>query len=442
MVDLKHRARHTPMTSALSDVCVNDEDDSSHERRQRLGLVIGKGTNKARTRMLSKAAASWKLCLLLVGGVFGLLTIGAVLRRSRQSDRPTHTFPSRLKASVTAPTPMPSPLYGNLQYGLYRFEASRLGPQYQQAVRLFDDYIGGARQTQGFDEVAATFAATQTRRPGAQQFHEECYAAPRDEQRLLNMEEHKKLHSAKGIPRLDFLRQEQDIFYGPPPRQAQVTPVHGSDNNNNNTVMISQDRKWAWRTAAVFSAQYAGAQGAFRRRIHDAIGDFFGGSVSGTFWYPPNAIREWHTNNWDLQVDANSGQAKMPWRMYYVRLKAADRLTGGLDTSRTLVEDPTYFVDKSALHLVEGPGLPPERLEALGAYRLTKEKEANQNAGGLNVWRIPDQDGYVSLFRLQHVEPFRWHCIVADDSVHRYSLGISLDDAGVEAMLKHAGVDV
>jgi hypothetical protein len=410
MADLKHRARHTTVTS-LSDVCVNDEDDEADSHGRRHLLVKAKWTRFSKT-------ASWKLGL---GGLFVLATLGAVLRRRNRPAAP----PSRSQASPLSfpqPPPPQTPLYGSLHYGLYRFEASRLGPEYLEAVRLFDDYIGGE-----VDSVGARFAASQTRLPGSRKFHEECYQAP-DEKSLLDMEQQKKLHSAKGIPRLEFLRQEQDIFYG-----AAV-----------NDTMITENRKWAWRTAAVFSAQYAGKQNEFRRQVHDTLqlpgqGDFFGGRVSGTFWYPPNAIREWHTNNWDLQVDGN-GHAQMPWRMYYVRQKAATP-TGGLDTSRTLREDPTYFRDKSALHLVEGPGIPPERLEAFGAYRLTKEEDKKTD-DGLNVWRIPDQDGYVSLFRLQPVEPFRWHCIVADDSVHRYSMGISLDDEGVEAMLKYAGVDV
>ena len=137
-------------------------------------------------------------------------------------------------------------------------------------------------------------------------------------------------------------------------------------------------------------------------------------------------------------MDPQTNIPEYPWRMYYVRQKAATP-DGGLDTSRTPQNDPDYFADKSGMHLVEGPGISPERLRELGAYPLHREKHSPD---ALNVWRIPDQNGYVSLFRLQHVSPYRWHCIVADDSVHRYSMGMSLNDAGVEAMLRHAGVEL
>ena len=316
------------------------------------------------------------------------------------------------------------PLYGNLTYGLYRFEASRLGPEYLKAVEKFDEYIG-----QTVDPVGAQFAAQHTRAPGTRKFHQECFLPP-NEKTLLNMERNKKMHSAKGKDRLEFLREEQELFYGPG-----VTI---------NDTMITQDRKWAWRTAAVYSAQYAGKQNEFRRSVEQVLNlpgqdGFFGGMVSGTFWYPPNAIREWHTNVWDMQIDERTGEPRLPWRMYYVRQKAATR-DGGLDTSRSLQADPSFFSDKSAMHLVEGPGIPPERLEELGAYRLDIAEK--QEVEGPSVWRIPDQNGYVSLFRLQPEKPYRWHCIVSDDTVHRYSMGISMDDEGVEAMLKHAGVEL
>ena len=50
------------------------------------------------------------------------------------------------------------------------------------------------------------------------------------------------------------------------------------------------------------------------------------------------------------------------------------------------------------------------------------------------VWRIPDQDGYVTLFRL----PELWHCIVSEE-VHRYSLGFAFSDNEVQALLNLAG---
>ena len=51
------------------------------------------------------------------------------------------------------------------------------------------------------------------------------------------------------------------------------------------------------------------------------------------------------------------------------------------------------------------------------------------------VWRIPDADGYVTLFRL----PKLWHCIVSEE-VHRYSLGFAFSDREVQSLLEMAGV--
>lgn len=326
------------------------------------------------------------------------------------------------------------PLYGNLTAALYRFEASRLGPEYLKGIAKFDEFIG-----QALDPVGARFAATRSRQPGPRQFHQECFQPP-NEEKLLHLEQQKKLRNFRGVPRLEFLHGEHELFYGPQP-------------DNKNYTMITEDHKWSWRTAAVFSAQYAGRQAEFRNAIQSELnipgveGGFFGGLVSGTFWYPPNAIREWHTNAWDMaEVDPTTGEPEYPWRMYYVRHKAATP-DGGLDTSRTVQDNPDYFKDKSAMHLVDGPGIPPERLQEFGAYRLSTqyqqhEVQAEEDDYGPSVWRIPDQNGYVSIFRLQKEKPYRWHCIVTDDSVHRYSMGMSLSDAGVEAMLKHAGVEL
>jgi len=312
------------------------------------------------------------------------------------------------------------PLYGNLTSALYRFDASLLGHEYMMAVKKFDEYIG-----QAVDPVGAQFAAQKTRHPGTREYHSQCFQPP-EEDKVLELEKRKKFHDPRDRETLEFLREEHDFFYGP----------------GNNDTLVTRDYKWAWRTAAVYSAQHAGRQKEFRSTVQaelDARSEgYFGAVVSGTFWYPPNAIREWHTNVWDMFVDPETNIPEYPWRMYYVRQKAATP-DGGLDTSRTPQTDPDYFADKSGMHLVEGPGIPPERLREFGAYPLNREKHS---AEGFNVWRIPDQNGYVSLFRLQHVTPYRWHCIVADDSVHRYSMGMSLNDAGVEAMLRHAGVEL
>ena len=53
-----------------------------------------------------------------------------------------------------------------------------------------------------------------------------------------------------------------------------------------------------------------------------------------------------------------------------------------------------------------------------------------------SVWRVPDQDGYVTLFRIPDI----YHCIVSEE-VHRYSLGFAFSDREVQALLTLAGVD-
>lgn len=420
-MEMKHRSRKQSIKPVeVISASYADADDSSSRKL------------RAAKQRKSNKSASWTIWL---GGSVVLIGLGFVLRQtdaaqdtnvqeavvhvqdavveSLHQAEDASSFSSRSRTA----------LYGNLTSALYRFEASKLGPEYLRAIEKFDEYIG-----QTVDPVGAAFAAKRTRSPGPRKFHQECFLPP-EEDKVLKVERTKKMHTMKGKTKLEFLREEQELFFGP---SAQP-----------NDTMITEDRKWAWRTAAAYSAQYAGRQSEFRVRVQAELnipgqddGRFFGGLVSGTFWYPPNAIREWHTNLFDMRVDERTGQPDMPWRMYYVRQKAATP-DGGLDTSRTLTEDPEYFTDKSAMHLVDGPGIPPERLEEFGAYRLAKEDN-----DGPNVWRIPDQNGYVSLFRLQHVEPYRWHCIVVSDDVHRYSMGMSLDDAGVEALLRHAGVEL
>jgi hypothetical protein len=296
-----------------------------------------------------------------------------------------------------------------------------LGPEYLRAIEQFDAYIGDTVDPQG-----AAFAASQTQRLRTSVYHDACYARPEDEEAVLQLENAKKSHFlGRDEDVRDFLRDEHQLFH--PHMEVSVA----------NDTYITTDSKWAWRTAAVYSAQYAGRQTEFRQSVQKVLkipgrkDGFFGGVVSGTFWYPPRAVREWHTNKWDIDVGSDAPQYW--WRMYYIRQKPAapDGSGVSLDQQRTLSSD--YFNDKSGMHLVEGPGIPPERLRELGAYPLNADD---------GVWRIPDQNGYVSLFRLQAEKPWRWHCIVADESVHRYSMGISFDDKGVEDMLRHVGLEL
>jgi len=292
-----------------------------------------------------------------------------------------------------------------LNHALYRFESRKLGPHFQKAIEFFDDWIG-----QDIDQAGTAFAKERVKMADVADYHKQCFDVP-DTDKMLALEQRKKLHKSKH-DRLRFLFEEHDLFY------------NLSSYKQEEIAYITEDSKWAWRAAALFSMQFSGSQKKFRDQINGILeqDEYLSGRVSGTFWYPPNAIREWHTNAWDVHTNED-GTLRKPWRMYFVRQKP---VTPGDDTE-----------DKSALHLVDGNGITSDRLEAAGGYRLS-----NYDDGRPNVWRIPDQDGYVNLFRLQTTEPYRWHCIVADDTVHRYSLGLSLSDDDVENLLKHVGEEL
>ena len=166
-----------------------------------------------------------------------------------------------------------TPLYGNLTSALYRFDASLLGHEYTMAVKKFDEYIGEV-----VDPMGAQFAAQRTRLPATREYHLQCYQPPKED-KVLELEKRKKFHDPRGRQTYEFLREEHDFFYGP----------------GNNDTLVTQDNKWAWRTAAVYSAQHAGRQKEFRSTIQAELDTrpegYFGATVSGTFWYPPNAIR-------------------------------------------------------------------------------------------------------------------------------------------------------
>jgi len=312
-------------------------------------------------------------------------------------------------SSQSPPRPV---LFGEkITYGLYRFKAEKLGRHFVAATKFFESWIGD-----DVDAAGAAFAKQRVQMPGVAEFHNDCFQAP-NEDRMLHLEEHKKGHKYNRQERLDFLAEEQAIFYTNTSNIPQHELVH-----------ITENRQWAWRTAALYSAQFSGTQSEFRHHINAILDEdkYLAGSISGTFWYPPNAIREWHTNAWDVSKDSRTGKMKKPWRMYYVRQKPEKGGDG-------------IVQDRSAFHLLDGNGIPADRLESVGAYRLTNN---NKDKDEPDVWRLPDQDGYVSLFRLQVDRPYRWHCIVADETVHRYSLGMSLSDDEVEALLEHIGVEL
>lgn len=66
--------------------------------------------------------------------------------------------------------------------------------------------------------------------------------------------------------------------------------------------------------------------------------------MSGTYWYPPGAVREWHTNRFDVR--------DQPWRMYFVRLQPAASEAMGLASNMT---QDAALMNLSAMHVLE-PG--------------------------------------------------------------------------------------
>lgn len=235
----------------------------------------------------------------------------------------------------------------------------------------------------------------------------------------------------------------------------------------------------------------------FQQRLtqqNHSIPDFNGlekGRPSGIFWYPPGGVREWHSNYLDLvgsvknsNLDRNGVSnkrdeeifASQVWRMYFVRVVRDDEFDDKLeklqksnaDSNNETKEKHAERLDKtasdhSAMHIIPGDdsGITLDVLRKAGARPLTSAEksrqkrdifaseyssppermdEANDNDADEekldrnSVWRIPDQDGYVTLFRL----PDLWHCIVSEE-VHRYSLGFAFSDKEVQALLALAG---
>jgi len=255
----------------------------------------------------------------------------------------------------------------------------------------------------------------------------------------------------------------------------------------------NRTQQWAWFPPAHFSSRGTPGKLPLRRQLHRRMRvelrrrvrevlpgfEFEHGRVSGTYWYPPGGVREWHSNYLDLVGhdpeaggDGNDagGQdifASQVWRMYFVRT-ARDNDDTDRPAPRGRRRDDD---DRSAMHILPGeePGITLAVLRDAGARPLTADEAARQWSDGFAedyrrptpeadaaartagkdgggaadvtfdreaVWRLPDRDGYVTLFRL----PDLWHCVVSEE-VHRYSLGFAFSDREVRALLTLAGVE-
>lgn len=236
-------------------------------------------------------------------------------------------------------------------------------------------------------------------------------------------------------------------------------------------------QRWAWRPPAHYSSRGATKYLEFRRRLYDALRTnlepklkqvyksdfrFEYARSSGMFWYTPGSVREWHNNRLDVvgPKNDNSGTAEIlstqVWRMYFVRTVRDADFDSKLRELRKGEVDHNAN-GHSAMHIIPGgAGITEEVLKDAGARRLTDGERRrqwsdefaepfSQSAADLTttdsslnrtVWRLPDQDGYVTLFRLPDI----WHCIVSEE-VHRYSIGFAFSDREVQALLSLAGID-
>lgn len=253
----------------------------------------------------------------------------------------------------------------------------------------------------------------------------------------------------------------------------------------------SPTQQWSWRITGQFSNRgmpnflkwrikfYQAMRTKFQKEISkDTPGfQFEYGRPSGMYWYPPGAVREWHSNYLDLGWNPNEKKnekmvgnqhimASQTWRMYFIRTVRDEEFDGLLHDLGVGGSNSNDVDDQSAMHIIPGEdeGITLDVLHKAGARPLTKEEKQRQwkdvfaeeysnstvanededtdsddKEGTLDrnsVWRLPDKNGYVTFFRL----PKLFHCIVSEE-VHRYSLGFAFSDEEVQALLRLAKVD-
>ena len=259
------------------------------------------------------------------------------------------------------------------------------------------------------------------------------------------------------------------------------------------TSTTNTTQSWTWQTPGLFSERGSTNFLRFRqkmyysmrapqlvKRLQRSMPSFTGwesGRQSGMFWYPPGGVREWHTNRYDLGHEITKLSPRdrevmksQVWRMYFVRTVREDTFDTKLEKLKKRSSDGSNN-DHSGMHIIPGEdaGLSLEVLRRAGARPLTTDEKERQwsdefaedyaipsSSDGNNgtiasndddgknsnnfdrntVWRVPDHDGYVTLFRLPNI----WHCIISEE-VHRFSLGFAFSEKEVQALLTMAGVD-
>ena len=436
---------------------------------------------------------------------------------------------------------------GRIVESLFRFPASKLGPEFERLLTLWYDewlYTTTTNETHTNiitpDPSGRQHALLSVSTPAVTLFRRQCYGEVKKSSQFTNlyrnfeqrrkeiefqhmkdpMEEMKMLHTMTKrffpafVPPEDGTSSDTPIAtahmhrkksgstvdtihantklpldYDSPSRLAFQTKKLSDDvHDENNDTPIQQ---WSWRPAGQFSNRGMPNFMQWRVKFYNLMRDEFQnelskstpgfkfafGRPSGMYWYPPGAVREWHSNYLDLgEVTKSQHQlmtgnehiyASQVWRMYFIRTVRDEEFDGllrhlGVATSNDVE-------DHSAMHIIPGDdeGITLDVLKKAGARPLTPEEKNRQlndvfaeeyttptinttlasgeapksSEGDMpldrnSVWRLPDKNGYVTFFRL----PKLLHCIVSEE-VHRYSLGFAFSDEEVQAMLRYAGIE-
>lgn len=453
--------------------------------------------------------------------------------------------------------PAPAPAGGRIVQSLFRFPASRLGPEFDELLRSWHSGwlradegtlsagSGGAEPRSGLPPIApdpsgTSHALRAVSADAATLFRRQCYApAPLTSSHLNNLytnfeqrrkamsfeyiedavEEMRLMHTMTKRFYPAFLPMDEDgskltanARIHRKKSKSTVNTIHArttlpSDHDSPEKLsfqttstkigdvegILNETQQWSWYPPGHFSARgtprivpfrtnlYRSMRGKLQRRLQQLLPEFRfeSGRMSGMFWYPPGGVREWHNNHLDLVGNAKK-QGSVPnreqeilasqvWRMYAVRTVRDQDFDGRLDQLRNTEEGADRGNDDgSAMHVIPGgdSGITFDVLRKAGARPLTEKETMRQWSDefaedyplppGRNVndqestfvdiddstfdrdsvWRLPDRDGYVTLFRL----PELWHCIVSEE-VHRYSLGFAFSDREVQALLRLAGED-
>ena len=297
----------------------------------------------------------------------------------------------------------------------------------------------------------------------------------------------RRMHKKKSTSTVNTIHAQSTLpaDYDSPSKLSFQTGVSSSKLNEEEEDVSNNEQQWSWYPPAHFSSRgtsynmpfrmkmYRLMRNALQERIQQLIPNFSFDNArqSGMFWYPPGGVREWHTNKLDLvgntkgvgKTKSEEIFASQTWRMYFVRTVRDSEFDKKLTKLRKGEAVDTSINDHSALHIIpdNDEGITLDVLEKAGARRLTIDEEKRQysdefaedytprmnksdepadlDGTGFDrnaVWRLPDIDGYITLFRI----PDLWHCITSEE-VHRYSLGFAFSDKEVQALLTLADWD-